>query len=70
MSSANTGPSLLVDAAGVVRRSLPPGRAATLPVNLELRRGLTLYSRWGETPLALLGLSGIVISLRSRMRQS
>jgi apolipoprotein N-acyltransferase len=70
VSSANTGPSQVVDASGVVRRSLPPGRPATLLVSLELRRGLTPYSRWGETPLVLLALAGIAVSWRSAVRQS
>lgn len=70
VSSANTGPSLVVDAAGVVRERAPAGRAATLPVRLQSRRELTTYARCGDLALLLLALAGIVISLRSRVRQS
>jgi apolipoprotein N-acyltransferase len=70
VSSANTGPSLVVDAAGVVRRRLPPGRSGTLAASLQLRGELTAYARWGEAPLALLAVAGIFVSWRSRVRQS
>lgn len=69
VSSANTGPSLVVDASGTVGRHLPAGRAATLPVSLQPRRDLTPYARWGEAPLLALAIAGIVVSWRSRVRQ-
>ena len=69
VSSANTGPSQVVDASGVVLRRLEPGRAATLTATLQPRRDRTGYVRWGETPLALLLAAGIVVSWRSRVRQ-
>jgi len=68
VSSANTGPSLVVDAAGVVRQRLAPGRAGTLAARVQPRRELSPYSRWGEAPLVLLAAAGIVVSLRVRMR--
>jgi apolipoprotein N-acyltransferase len=70
VSSANTGPSLVVDAAGVVRRGLPPGRAGTLAVRVQPRNDLTPYSRWGETPLALVAAAAIAVLWRARMRES
>ena len=70
VSSANTGPSQVVDASGSIRRSLSPGRAATLVASLQPRRDLTPYALWGETPLLLLAGAGIVVSWRSRVRQS
>jgi apolipoprotein N-acyltransferase len=70
VSSANTGPSLVVDAAGAVRAALPPGRAGTLEAVLQRRREVTAYARWGELPLALLAASGIAVSLRSWLRQA
>jgi apolipoprotein N-acyltransferase len=40
------------------------------PVRLQSRRELTTYARCGDLALLLLALAGIVISLRSRVRQS
>lgn len=57
VSVANTGPSLVVDAAGGIRQRLPAGQAisaAVLVQPLALRTG---YQRWGEAPLLLLGLA-------------
>ena len=70
VSSANTGPSQVVDASGSVQRRLAPGRAATLSATLQPRRDLTGYVRWGERPLLLLAGAGILVSWRSRVRQS
>ena len=70
VSSANTGPSQVVDAGGSVLHRLAPGRTATLSTTLKPRRDLTGYVRWGETPLLLLAGAGIIVSWRSRVRQS
>jgi len=70
VSSANTGPSLVVDAAGAVRAALPPGRAGTLEAVLQRRTQVTAYARWGELPLLLLAAAGMVVWLRSRVRQA
>ncbi|AFY28460.1 apolipoprotein N-acyltransferase [Cyanobium gracile] len=56
VSSANTGPSLLVDAGGRLIEQLPPGRPATVPVTVQQRSPLTPYDRWGEGPLIGLAL--------------
>jgi apolipoprotein N-acyltransferase len=53
VSAANTGPSLLVNARGLVVASLPAGRAATGVFALAPLQGLTAYDRWGEAPLLL-----------------
>jgi apolipoprotein N-acyltransferase len=58
VSAANTGPSLAVDPAGVVRQQLPAGEAATLPVQVQPRYSLSFYGRWGELPLLLVALAG------------
>jgi apolipoprotein N-acyltransferase len=70
VSSANTGPSLVVDAAGVIRELAPSGRAATLPVRLQRRHEITTYARCGDLALLLLAGAGTLISVRSRMRES
>ena len=70
VSSANTGPTQVVDASGSVQRRLAPGRAATLSATLQPRRDLTGYARWGEAPLLLLAGAGIVVSWRCAVRQS
>lgn len=56
VSSANTGPSLLVDAGGRVLEKLPPGRPATGLLTVRQRSALTPYDRWGEGPLLGLAL--------------
>ncbi len=54
VSVANTGPSLLVSARGVVQQRLPEGRAATGVFAVPQLTALTPYDRWGEAPLALI----------------
>ncbi len=53
VSVANTGPSLVVDASGEVRSTLPPGIAALQTVTVRQRQSLTAYDRWGNGPLLL-----------------
>lgn len=69
VSAANTGPSLVVDAEGVVQRRLPPFAPGTLPVQVVPRNGVSGYGRWGELPLAVLAIAG-TIARRPWMRQS
>ncbi len=63
LSVANTGPSAVVDAQGLVRGQLPVGASLTAPLDLERRQGLTPYDRWGETPLAV--LAGVLLLFRA-----
>lgn len=70
VSAANTGPSLLVDPSGAVRQRLLAGVAGTLPVQVQVRAGLTGYSRTGELPLLLLTAAAGAARLRSQVRQS
>ena len=56
VSSANTGPSLLVDATGRVVNKLPAGGPASGLVTVQQRTPLTPYDRWGEGPLIGLAL--------------
>lgn len=70
VSSANTGPSLVVDAAGVVQERAPAGRATTLPVVVQRRREVTTYARCGDLALLLLAAAGTLISVRGKVRQS
>ena len=70
MSAANTGPSLLVDPSGAVQQRLINGVAGTLPVQLQVRAGLTGYSRTGELPLLALAAAAGTARIRSRVRQS
>jgi len=64
VSSANTGPSLVVDAAGAVRQQLPAGRPATALLQVQPLVGLTPYARLGELPLLLLALAGGLLRWR------
>lgn len=71
VSAANTGPSLVVDSTGVVRERLPAGRPLAAPLDLEILRRLTPYSRWGESPVLLLALIGAAFRLRAgRLRRA
>ncbi len=69
VSSANTGPSLLVDPGGVVRQRLPAGLPARALLALAPRQQLTPYGRFGDAPLALLTLAALVGCLGQRRRQ-
>lgn len=60
VSSANTGPSLVVDAQGRVRSRLAPGRARSGVMELQPRQAFTAYDRWGDAPLLLL-LAGALL---------
>ncbi len=53
VSVANTGPSLVVDASGEVRSTVPLGIAAVETVTVRQRQSLTVYDRWGNGPLLL-----------------
>ncbi len=57
ISSANTGPSLVVDPSGRLGDQLPAGRPASGILAVQQRSGLTPYDRWGEWPL--LGITAV-----------
>ncbi|WP_370566494.1 apolipoprotein N-acyltransferase [Cyanobium sp. LEGE 06113] len=59
VSSANTGPGLLVDPRGAVRGRMAPGRAGTAVFEPVPITRLSPYGRWRETPLLLLALLGL-----------
>ena len=70
VSAANTGPSLLVDARGLVRQRLGQQAPGTFLADLPSRTAITGYSRVGEWPLLALGAVAALTRLRSRVRQS
>jgi apolipoprotein N-acyltransferase len=61
VSVANTGPSLVVDASGQVRSTLPVGIAAVETMTVRQRQSLTAYDRWGNGPLLLGWLLALVV---------
>lgn len=65
VSAANTGPSLLVDAAGEVRQQLTPGRPELGLMTLRQRSRLTPYDRWGELPLLALAAAAALARWRA-----
>ena len=65
VSAANTGPSLVVNAAGGVEQRLPPGVSASAVVSVHQRSALTPYARWGDLPLLALALLGAGLRLRA-----
>jgi apolipoprotein N-acyltransferase len=58
VSTANTGPSLVIDGRGVVRSALPPGRPELGLFQLERLQRSTTYQIWREGPLILMILLG------------
>jgi apolipoprotein N-acyltransferase len=63
VSAANTGPSLAVDPRGVVRSQLPAGRSVRAAVEIHRLQAPTGYLRWGEGPLLVLLVLGVVLRL-------
>jgi apolipoprotein N-acyltransferase len=61
VSVANTGPSLVVDASGQVRSTLPVGIAAVETMTVRQRQLLTAYDRWGNGPLLLGWMLALVV---------
>jgi len=61
VSVANTGPSLVVDARGQVRETLPLGVPAVQTVTVRQRQSLTAYDRWGIGPLLLGWLLALLV---------
>jgi apolipoprotein N-acyltransferase len=64
VSAANTGPTVLVDAAGRLRERLPAGRNGSAVFSLRHRSQLTPYDRWGEAPLLMALAIALVLILR------
>lgn len=58
VSTANTGPSLVIDGRGVVRAALPQGRPELGIFQLERLKRSTPYQIWREGPLILMILLG------------
>jgi apolipoprotein N-acyltransferase len=65
VSVANTGPSQLIDPRGRVREALATGIPATGLVAVPAGEGLTGYGRWGELPLLVLALAGLMLGRRA-----
>jgi apolipoprotein N-acyltransferase len=64
VSAANTGPSLVVDAAGRVLQQLPAGQRQLGLMTLRQRSQLTAYDRWGELPLLALAVGAALARWR------
>ena len=64
VSAANTGPSLLVDSEGGLRRRLVAGIPTSAVVTVRQRTALTPYTRWGEAPLWLLLVGAVSVRFR------
>lgn len=57
--SANSGVSMVVTPAGVVRETIELNRTAVLTTTVERRDGVTVYARYGDRPLVLACLLGL-----------
>jgi apolipoprotein N-acyltransferase len=67
---APTGFSAVIDDSGTVVERTSVGEQAVIQRRMELREGLTIYTRWGNGPalvlVAALILAGWAIQLRGR----
>ena len=68
VSAANTGPSELIDARGVVRDAIPLGNPADRSFAVSMLHQLTPYDRWGEAPLLVCALGALVLRYRPGRR--
>jgi apolipoprotein N-acyltransferase len=68
--AANTGVSAVVDPLGRIIRSLPLGAEGVLDSSLPRALEPTLYSRFRDTPLALIMLAGLALLLWRRRRRA
>ncbi|SHF44515.1 apolipoprotein N-acyltransferase [Loktanella atrilutea] len=65
--SANTGISAMIDARGRVRAMIPLDRAGYVDAPLPPARAATLYVRWGDWPVMIFVVLGLIlIALRNR----
>ena len=64
VSTANTGPSLLINPRGRVIAALPAGAAGRGQFTVPLLQALTPYDRCGDAPLLLLTLGAVVLRWR------
>jgi apolipoprotein N-acyltransferase len=62
----NDGITALVDPLGQVVTELPRAIQDTLLVNYNLRRGRTLYVRFGDWLIVVLVIVAVILSLRGR----
>jgi len=65
VSAANTGPSVVIDAAGRPRQRLPAGQYGGAVFSLRPRSQLTPYDRWGEAPLLMALAMALLLILRT-----
>ncbi|MCZ4329666.1 apolipoprotein N-acyltransferase [Castellaniella denitrificans] len=66
--ATNTGATAVIDARGQVRGVLDPGRPGVLDAEVQGTQGLTPYVRWGNAPILIWTLLGLLLAVRSRRR--
>lgn len=67
LRATSTGVSAIVDHLGKIRQSAPQFTQATVTAPVQPRQGVTPYAFWGDVPLMLLAIGGLLI-WRSRHR--
>ncbi len=69
VQAAPTGYSTVVSSDGTVRRQSALGARQVLAATVALRRGTTLYQRWGDLPVLVLSALAVAVGwLRARRR--
>lgn len=66
--ATNTGATAVIDARGQVLGALDPGRPGVLDAEVQGTQGLTPYVRWGNLPILIWTLLGLLLAVRARRR--
>ena len=64
--ATNTGATAVIDAQGQVLGLLEPNRPGILDAEVQGTTGITPYVRWGNTPILLWTLAGLLLAARMR----
>jgi len=64
--ATNTGATAVIDARGRVLGALEPGRPGILDAEVQGTQGLTPYVRWGNAPILIWTLLGLLLAVRTR----
>ncbi|MGA0582491.1 MAG: nitrilase-related carbon-nitrogen hydrolase, partial [Castellaniella sp.] len=64
--ATNTGATAVIDAQGQVLGALDPGRPGVLDAEVQGTQGLTPYVRWGNAPILIWTLLGLLLAVRKR----
>jgi len=66
LRATNTGISAIINTRGELRGIAPQFEQAVLTDRIQPMQGMTPFARWGDWPLLILALLGLVVTLRQR----